>query len=219
MSNMFTEELLLAMHEPVCPVCALKRQRLDRALTFFLSEAVLDGRERAKVVASRGLCARHARLMQAHVDPLGQSIVYQAVMEQVNAELADPGEARTEWLDHPSCPFCASEAQNEREILDGFAKALAHDNVQQALPHASPLCLRHYRLLADRLDPASRPARVLREVTRARYATLTEDLAAFCRHADYRHADEMLPAGASDAWKRAAHVLSAADTPSKNRHD
>jgi hypothetical protein len=87
-----TLHLKLAMDQPGCPICRLRRESEARYIFFFLYENINDLETRLHLIASQGLCPAHTwqafqREVSGFGDGLGNSIVYVDLCQRIRTEL------------------------------------------------------------------------------------------------------------------------------------
>ncbi len=92
MLSVTTLHLKLAMAQPGCPICRLRRESEARYIFFFLYENINDLETRIHLIAGQGLCPAHTwqafqREVSGFGDGLGNSIVYADLCQRVQMEL------------------------------------------------------------------------------------------------------------------------------------
>ena len=91
---LFTSYLKPALRQAGCPLCRILRDEDLHYLRVFLREGKNDGRVLLRVLASWGLCARHASALihfepVEHGDGLGTGTLYDWLLDQARRRLGD----------------------------------------------------------------------------------------------------------------------------------
>lgn len=223
-------ELLEAFREPGCPVCTRLEQLSLRALDELLYEQVTDPVTRARLLASRGFCNRHAWMLpRIQNSPLGTAVIYHhlltSALERVTADAAGhqprgwwrrlsrraTGQPDgflslvAWWNTRTPCPLCTRSRHAERDHLTALLRFLQETEFSEGLRASAGLCLPHLcRTMAIGRDHPSLP--VLLSIQDARWSALAAELEEFIRKNDYRFATE--PVGQEgDSWRRALDAL------------
>jgi hypothetical protein len=234
-------ELLEAFREPGCPVCTRLEQVSLRALDELLYEQVTDPATRARLLASRGFCNRHAWMLpRIQNSRLGTAVIYHhlltSALECVTPDTA--GHQPRRWwrrlsrraTEHPDgllslvawwnartpCPLCIRSQQVERNHLTALLGFLEEAGFSEALRTSDGLCVPHLcRTMAIGRDHPGLPA--LLSIQGARWSALAAELTEFIRKNDYRFAAE--PVGQEgDSWHRALEALAGrAGAPDRER--
>jgi hypothetical protein len=223
-------ELLEAFREPGCPVCMRLEQVALRAMDELLYEQVTDPVTRARLLASRGFCNRHAWMLpRIQNSRLGTAVIYHhlltSALEHVTADAArhqprgwwrrlsrratgqpDGLLSLVAWWNaRTPCPLCTRSRQAERDHLTALLGFLQETEFSEGLRASAGLCLPHLcRTIAIGRDHPSLPA--LLSIQNARWSALAAELEEFIRKNDYRFATE--PVGQEgDSWRRALDAL------------
>ena len=97
-------QLVPALKQPGCPICNLQRATVQRFLTSFLQENLMDRAARQKVLDSLGFCPTHtfelaAMEMRTDGDPLGTNILHEQINGRVQQALRKwQSGRRSVWL-------------------------------------------------------------------------------------------------------------------------
>jgi Family of unknown function (DUF6062) len=206
------DELLRALDQPGCPICALTEQQVARFLEAIAYEAVTDPDARRRLRDSLGYCAAHGRQWLGLQNTLGTAILYRDYCEEARETLVDRGGAagvgsggwrgmlaglRGQGSEagralaaalEPSapCPGCRQTAEVEAQGVAACIVALGNPAFLEAYQrHPMGLCLPHFRAVLRRLgDPAL--LRALIDAQIAHLAATSADLAEVARKYDYR---------------------------------
>jgi|YNPNPStandDraft_1061719.scaffolds.fasta_scaffold14669_2 hypothetical protein len=211
-----------------CVVCAHNDRATRRYLANLLYENVLDVELRAALVAARGFCAAHARLLAEVAlaeagGRLGVATLYETVVHRLEADLRGalnglslpqprrrPGHKIAAALKaHGVCPACRVLDESEQTFAHGLTQVVAAPGEGRTLFQSSEgLCLPHLRQCLQ-LAETKTAVRFLLEATAAKLASLHRDLVEYGRKHDYRFAKEPKTEGEITAWRRALHLLGA----------
>ena len=213
--------LMDAMKKPGCFMCRLVNEAVAHYLDTLLYENVNDVGVRKSLRESNGFCPKHAWLLCDQGDPLGHSIIYGDLVDNLlgslKKQLISHSYPRSECktvdsqakrlLPGRRCPAClVADRAQERYIaalLDEFTADPLFE-FEAEFASSSGLCLPHLvkALETSRNDEATR--RLVR-VSVAKLEELKADLAEVKRKHDYRFSKE--PWGDErDAWIRAVEV-------------
>jgi len=222
-------ELLAAFKEPGCPVCARLEQGSLRALDELLYEQVTDPVTRARLLASRGFCNRHAWVLpRIQNSRLGTAVIYHhlltSALERVTADgtrlrprswwqrLSERIAPRAEplalvgwWNMRTQCPLCVRSQQSERDHLAAMLGFVQEEEFLEGLRASAGLCLQHlcHAMTIGRDHPN---LRVLLSVQADRWSGLVGELTEFIRKNDYRFATEPM-GGEGDSWQRVLDAM------------
>jgi hypothetical protein len=150
---LLVSDLKQALRQPGCPLCRVLRDADLRYLRVFLREGKDDGRMLLRLLASWGLCARHAgglvRLEPVdHGDGLGTGTLYDWLLHYARRRLEDfrhslaahddPATARRRRPSRRTidralarlrrtgrCPACEAQRQYAAYVMAEFAKTVA----------------------------------------------------------------------------------------------
>jgi hypothetical protein len=206
------DELLRALDQPGCPICALTEQLVARFLEAIAYEAVTDPDARRRLRASLGYCAAHGRQWLGLQNTLGTAILYRDYCEEARETLvarggdlgpaggglrgmlaglrgqgSEAGRALAAALEPSApCPGCRQTVEVEAQAVSACIVALANPAFLEAYRrHPMGLCLPHFRAVLRRLgDPAL--LRALIDAQIAHLAATSADLAEVARKYDYR---------------------------------
>lgn len=222
--------LVEACGQPGCPACRCVSRESRSYLEALLHEHVTDPDTRRAIRASWGFCNWHT-WMQREIDhaTFGSAIIYEDLVGQVldeAARLTDAGgEGRSRgWLAtllggrrrrrverhrrRAVCPACRSAADAERRYLETLVACIDDGDLHAAYARSDGLCAPH--LFAALKGNGDRPrARVLVEMTGARWRRLGQELGAFIAKHDYRNREPYTEAEAG-ACARALETLAGA---------
>jgi hypothetical protein len=223
-------ELLEAFREPGCPVCTRLERLSLKALDELLYEQVTDPVTRARLLASRGFCNRHAWMLpRIQSSRLGTAVIYHHLLTSalalVTADAAGhlpqrwwrrlsrraagrPNEnlALVAWWNtRTPCPLCARSRQAERDHLTALLGFLQEAEFSEGLRTSDGLCLAHLcSTMAIGRDQPGLPA--LLSIQAAKWSALAAELMEFIRKNDYRFATE--PMGDErDSWQRVLDAM------------
>jgi len=223
-------ELLEAFKEPGCPVCARLEQGSLRAMDDLLYEQVTDPATRARLLASRGFCNRHAWMLpRIRNSRLGTAVIYHhlltSALERVTAEgtrlrprswwqrlsariapRAEPLALVDWWNARTQCSLCVRNRQSEWDHLAAMLGFVQEKEFLEGLRASAGLCLPHLcHAMTIGRDHPNLP--VLLSVQADRWSSLVGELAEFIRKNDYRFAAE--PMGREgDSWQRVLDAVS-----------
>lgn len=198
-------ELLEAMEEGGCPVCALKARMRKREMDAFLYASVNDRGLRKKITASNGFCSRHAHVLMAMGDPVAHAILYRGLLESQCAALT-PETKISVGKDHSACIFCRSEQNSEESYAKAFASFWGDEEFRGRYRESGLLCVGHLDMVRAFLKKKEAVAD-LNRVTKEKYEALIGNLSGILEKSDYRHAGEPLTPDERTAWKRAVRVI------------
>jgi hypothetical protein len=222
-------ELLEAFREPGCPVCARLEQGSLRAMDGLLYEQVTDPATRARLLASRGFCNRHAWMLpRIQSSPLGTAVIYHhllaSALERATADgtrlrprswwqrLSERIAPRTEplalvdwWNARTECSLCVRNRQSERDHLAAMLGFVQEKEFLEGLRASAGLCLPHlcHAMTIGRDHPN---LAVLLSVQADRWSDLVGELAEFIRKNDYRFATEAM-GREGDSWQRVLDAI------------
>ncbi len=165
---LLVSDLKEALRQPGCPLCRVLRNTDLHYLRVFLREGKNDGRMLLRLLASWGLCARHAGALVhlepvEHGDGLGMGTLYDWLLDQARRRLEDLRRVlgasdlavSPQWGRRPS----AWNAQAGRKLRQRMERAL--HRLKRTTP--CPACEAHQRYaeyvvegFVRALEPASR---------------------------------------------------------------
>jgi hypothetical protein len=140
----------LALEQPGCALCRLRREAEARWLWAFLWESVCDPGIRQSIRAAGGFCRAHWwGLCDTDRHEIGTTSGIAIVAEDlIGRALEQPvGAAR-------ACPTCASAAYAEATYIRWTALHLARAEFRDRLAASEGLCLAHLAAVLDRLNDA-----------------------------------------------------------------
>ncbi len=151
---LLVSDLKQALRQPACPLCRVLRNADLHYLRVFLREGKNDGRMLLRLLASWGLCARHAGALVhlepvEHGDGLGMGTLYDWLLDQARRRLDDlrrdlgsnghaapppwgrrrnPRQRMKQALRRlvrtTPCPACDALQRYAEYVVEGFARAL-----------------------------------------------------------------------------------------------
>ncbi|MFI5339518.1 MAG: DUF6062 family protein [Candidatus Methylomirabilales bacterium] len=151
---LLVSDLKQALRQPACPLCRVLRNADLYYLRVFLREGKNDGRMLLRLLASWGLCARHAGALVylepvEHGDGLGMGTLYDWLLDQARRRLDDlrrnlgsnghaapppwgrrrnPRQRMRQALRRlvrtTPCPACDALQRYADYVVEGFARAL-----------------------------------------------------------------------------------------------
>jgi hypothetical protein len=196
--------LMEACRKPECPVCGVVQENVEKYISGFFYESILDPEARAHVRASLGLCREHAWLAQAAglSDALGLAILYHDLVGTIAKAMPD-------FITAKPCPACEQERMVTERAVMVTARSLNDRKFMSALQGSQGLCLPHLKSVADQ-----RPAglQALLDLEHTKLVDLHAELGEFIRKNDYRFQHEGF-GGERDSYQRAIGIVNG-----KNRH-
>lgn len=201
-------ELLEGFGKEGCPVCRLTLDAVRHYLESANYELVADHGFRRQTRDALGFCNQHAYQWHKVADRLATAVLYDDVLDRVQAELRrarfrkgdllagvaallHPGQANDCSLLTPEalCPAC-----QYRQTWEGFAiqevlQGLAEPEFRAAYEDSAGLCLHHLRLALCQAPDAATFA-VLRDAALWVEEKLSQQLHEIVRKHDYRFKDE-----------------------------
>ncbi len=184
-----------------CPVCVVVGRRIQRWIDTLLYEHVNDGPIRVRLRRSLGFCNRHAWLVRAAGDALGQVTIYEDILT-VAAQQLQGGRLP---LPGSECILCQEEAAVRRAAIDEFVRHLHDDELQARYRESTGLCLVHLGDALAHADDAALRTELL-QVEYQKVVGIVGDLAELKRRQDWRLAGRP-PGRERDAWDRAIEKL------------
>lgn len=220
--------LIEALKKPGCPACRIFRQASERALESFLWENVNEPDVRQGILASKGFCPAHTRVMVSREIltssiPLGTNIIYEHLGRVIAGELKTlrPGSAKGAAGNffrklgvgnnkagplHPTgeCPACTAgnnAALNSLHVLcDEIRKP---GDVKDAYLASDGLCLAHIRTAIERYSDTFSPGvTLIIDDAVARLERQSRNMKEFIRKNNWSYRDEKLSEEEDTAWRK-----------------
>lgn len=219
-------DLLDALPQPGCAVCALLRRDADRFLDTLLYEFVIDVDSQQEFRARRGLCNEHGwTLLRLSGGSLGTAILHRAALDEALQDMAQTpvrGEARLglarlrpgtagsplarKLKAEGRCAACEHLDEAEAHYIQTMRQYLGDARLISAFGDSSGLCLPHFRRLLDEAVDAAGIEDIV-SAQRAIWQRLKAELEEFIDK--NRHERSREPMGTEgDSWRRVIEALS-----------
>ncbi|KAB8144367.1 hypothetical protein F8S13_05695 [Chloroflexia bacterium SDU3-3] len=210
------DELIEALPERGCPICALVERAERKAIDHFLYDQVNDIRLRDQLRASRGYCLHHTAMLSQGRSALGIAIVSRDILRAMTAELEAGAAGGWPWQrggaalagrvgPHADCPMCTLRPQIEEPLLLGLLQNLDDPSFHQAFAQGDGMCRSHLAQALRMASPAQ--ASALAQVAAQQWRRAEAALDEFIRKHDYRFNDESMDEE-RDIWLRALQLSS-----------
>lgn len=193
-------DLLEAMGETGCPICALTRRASVRYLAAILNEGVNDPPLRRKLSDSLGFCNAHAWELRDIGDSLATAILYKDLVDLLGDRLGSRFEVTRK------CPACVSAETAEKEYLTSFNKFIKEKEFMDRYDTSCGLCHMHLTAVL-KIVKDERSAGIIKEKESGKLKELSGQLAEYIRKKDYRNSHES-PGEERDSWIRAVEKVS-----------
>lgn len=172
-----------AFEQENCPLCRLLLRQEERWLMVFLAESVLDLGIRRQILASWGLCRRHAWALATRSDSgsaLVTALIYEnlvgsllqhcAVQQTAGREepllaIGSPGRL-TMAVPGQSCPACLARDRVERNYIVSFHKYCSLPAFAAAYQASDGFCPRHLARVLAQARPAVRTLLLRHRISR-----------------------------------------------------
>jgi hypothetical protein len=206
-----------AMALPGCPICRLNVRAAESFIDGLLWEMVNDPDARQDIRQAQGFCHNHAWEMVRQGASLGASIIVHDVLKHViqateksvrprgptslaervrgqlwsrRAKAAGKASMLSQLEPQGKCPVCEQTATMETVCVGEVVENLVgQDGLLGTYRSSEGLCLRHFRLVASRVDDPE-AFEMLVGAQRAIWQRLTDQLDEVIRKFDYRFKDE-----------------------------
>jgi hypothetical protein len=210
--------LLDALKENGCAICALIKKSVHKSMDNFLYEQVNDPGVRKEIKESFGFCNRHAWQLQKFYDGLGLSIIYHylsgVLIDKIDKQM-DPKtlikrllkdkEIRNFQKIQNTCMVCKEEKEVERRYIEVFIDNFEDTELKCAFKNSFGLCLPHLLMLTKICKDAKLSTEVLK-IEAVKIKSIIEELKEFERKYDYRFSKEKF-GKEGDSWIRAIEKL------------
>ena len=202
-----------AMGKPGCPICRLAEDSARKSAEGFLYENALNPGVRQPIIAARGFCPEHTRLlvaveMSSSGPVLGVNYIYEQLARVVAAELKSKPAPRR-WLRSSSqplpCPLCTLVEQSATNLLQALFEELENssEKAQGVYAQSDSLCYAHLRQgLAENSRAYPTAARFLTNETLHRLEANSTNMQEYIRKHDWHYRDEPLSPAELNAWKK-----------------
>lgn len=197
--------LLEQLQSPACPICEQTHKSLQNFLDSYLYEGVNDHGNWARLAASGGWCARHAKQQESFSDGLAVALFYGVELRHRLKRLGQASK-RSFFRREPlpaACPACAYQDGIEAGQLHLIAQCLGEAEFLAAFEKHPGLCLPHDEAVLQRLSGEA--ASHFKALAAEKLEFLCGELDEIVRKHDYRNEERMGKEG--DAWKRALRRL------------
>ncbi len=178
----------LEMKEPVCPICGIINDGVEKFFDSIFYELVNDPKVRSQLRG--GICVKHADHMldflSRHPEQgiLGVSIIYEDIISFTIEQVKNDNQS------HKNCVFCEHEENLEKLYLNGFQSILSLDDGLRIYEKAgSVFCLNHYENLRKLLPLDSSERLKLAQVKKLE--TLKQQLKTVITKHDYTNKEPM----------------------------
>ncbi len=223
--------LIEAMRESGCPICALERKAARQTADGFLYENMMNPGERERALNACGFCPPHTRLLAAVElgntgEPIGISILYETLNRRTSAALRGwqrgsrfasqvrrllraaglTATAPTALPQIGSCPICERRDQAGQNAAAALFSELERKSadVLAAYQSSDGLCLRHLRAgLTSFGDDYPQAARWLAQFTAEQLETQAAQMSELVRKKNWEYRSEKLTPEEALAWRRA----------------
>lgn len=214
-----------------CPICLACNESLNKQWFWFFSESYGFGESVNQYIEHYGFCVQHTLQIKEIEQPWQTSAIYSWIIQNKLPELEKVLEALRKYsadnerktktsfvigisrrnlkkflqISKPkgSCIFCDFIRSTEEYQIDSLLRALDDEQVKQLYRKSFGLCMRHFFLVLERIDPEFiSSAREIVELQISRLKELEIDFKEFFRKRDYRFKDE-LRGKEQTAWIRA----------------
>jgi uncharacterized protein DUF6062 len=219
-------QLLEALKDSACPICALLLEDSRTYLDALFYESVLDVPTRMNLMESFGFCSWHGRqipyLPSICAPNVGFAIFASDLLRKldyVGGGMIEQQARRGKWqswfkrksgrlialLKERPCPACDHLKQFESYHLSDFMEAIGDHEFLIAYQASRGVCLPHFLILEEKQSThANFP--ILFETQLAKAKALRTTLEEFIRKQDFRFSDQVT-AEESKAWRAALETL------------
>ncbi len=196
--------LLDALKEDGCPICALIKKSIYKSMDDFLYGQVNDPAIRKQIKESFGFCNRHAWQFQKLGNGFSLSIVYRSLSELLldkieNEEIGDFQKTRN------TCMICKESKEAERRYIEVFIENYEEPQLRSSFKDSFGFCLPHLLALLKLCKNKETSSEVLK-IESAKIKSIIGELKEFERKYDYRFSKEGF-SKESDSWIRAIEKL------------
>ena len=223
-----------ACEQRVCPLCHLRDSQTLKRLDMLLWECVTDPGVRNQIIACRGFCHRHARLLlfvaQKQGAAMGVAMIYEHLLRELLPQLqrCSPSSGlprkRTKAIapssglvssssPADSCYACVGERERAssdlRAFLDSLSDPRTGEEVRTLYEKSAGLCLPHYEQ-AIAICSDKEVKRYLTDKLTDQLESLRWELAEFIRKHDYNVREKSWGAE-SDSWQRVVRKCTGED--------
>ena len=224
-------QLVPALKQPGCPICNLQRATVQRFLTSFLQENLMDRAARQKVLDSLGFCPTHTfqlagMEMRNDGDPLGTNILHEQINGRVQQALRKwQSGRRPGWLGDlqdrflkqigqkkpaaipvAECPVCAGMRENGTRALAALLDELGRgsEEIMPLYEKGDGLCLGHLRQGLDAVgDDFPAGAEIVVQNALKRLDSQQLRMREYIRKHNISYQDEKMKPEEEQAWREA----------------
>jgi len=217
-----------ACEQGVCPLCSMRDRLAWQRFDTLLWEGVTDPVVRNQIIAARGFCGRHARVLlrvaEKQAAAGGVAMIYEHLVrvlleavENHNAVLLPVKKSAkvlrrvagmSPLTPNDQCIGCVAEKEAGPRDLTSLVRHLAEEATReesrQLFEKSGGLCLPHFEE-AVRVARETQLIEYLRHVQVNQMTALHSDLAEFVRKLDYQVQDKSW-GSERDSWRRAVEV-------------
>jgi hypothetical protein len=196
--------LLDALKEDGCPICALIKKSIRKSMDDFLYGQVNDPAIRKQIKESFGFCNRHAWQFQKLGNGFSLSIIYRSLSESL-VDKIDKKEIRDFQRVRSTCMICKESKETERRYMEVFIENYEELQLRSSFKDSFGFCLTHLLALLKLCKNKEISAEVLK-IESAKIKHIIDELKEFERKYDYRFSKEEF-GKESNSWIRAIEKL------------
>jgi len=191
-----------------CFLCALEDELESKYMDTYLSELVMDGSSREKIIKSRGFCNNHfykiliAASKPGSPDGHGVALVNESVVEKL---IQDLRKQKSRHLDDPhklfpaesKCPACAHLDEFARTYAKKIVELLSSGNEEflKLLKESKGFCIPHLIKLLDVVqevmpNQSQQITKTLMDIEEINLQRLNSELAEYVRRQSYEFSEK-----------------------------